>query len=113
MLQKTLRKESMMERLMPDSVTLVALVLAVVVAACVAILVALRDRRFTRERLVTHALRCPHRDEPAVVTFVERMRTGLTFRRVESCSLLDTGERCSGTCTAYAAMFDERPAPKA
>ena len=81
-----------------DPYALVRLAVAVFLVACVGVLALMRDRRSAPERLVTGSVRCPQRRESAVVTFVERMRTGLMTRRVESCSLLDVGERCDQEC---------------
>ena len=80
----------------PYAVAGVAIILLLV--ACLAILVAMRDTRSTPAHLVTRFVDCPHRRQAAAVTFVEAMRTGIVTRRVQSCSLLDLGERCDQGC---------------
>jgi hypothetical protein len=66
--------------------------------ACAAILVAMRQQASGLTRLVTRSIRCPQRQEAAVVTFIERLRRGRVMRSMQSCSLLDVGERCSEVC---------------
>jgi len=67
-------------------------------AACFFALVAMRDRRSAPTKLATRFVRCPHRQQAAVVTFVESMRTGFVNRSMQSCSLLEVGERCDEGC---------------
>ena len=93
------------------SYSLVGVAITLFLVACVALLAALRDRRSAPDRLVTQSVRCPQRQEPAVVTFVERLRAGFAVRRVESCSLLDVSERCSEACVDQSMAEDaHRPA---
>ena len=93
------RKEQTMEPIGHfDPYILVGLAITVFLIACVGFFGALRDWRSVPQRLVTNSVRCPQRQEAAVVTYVERRRLARPRRTVQSCSLLDVGERCSEVC---------------
>ena len=72
--------------------------IALFLVGCAAFLVAMRDPRSKPATLETRFVRCPQRRRAAVVTFMESIRTGFATRSVESCSLLDVGERCDQGC---------------
>ena len=95
-----------MEQLEADAFTVVAVVFALLFMACVGIFAALRYARSRSDRLVPHSLQCPYYREAAVVTFVERLPAGLPLRRVQSCSLLGVGARCSEACTGHAIVWE-------
>jgi hypothetical protein len=68
--------------------------IALFLMVATAILVAATRLGSAREELVTRFVTCPQRQDAAVVTFVEHAGK----RSVQSCSLLDVGERCSERC---------------
>jgi hypothetical protein len=87
-----------MEQWVVDPYVVAGVAITLFLAACVGALVAMRDSQSMPAKLVTRFLRCPERQRAAVVTWVERMRTGFAMRSVQSCSLLEVGERCDQGC---------------
>ena len=81
-----------------DLYAVMAVTFIIVLALCLAVLVHLRDRETMPPRRVSRWLWCADRAQPAVVDFVEEVRTGMRLRSMERCSLLGTGERCSRSC---------------
>lgn len=90
-----------------DPFAVAATALVAILAACVAILVLMRDRESAPPRLISWQVWCAERGQRAVVDFVERVQTGLRMREVRQCSLLQPGERCSEECADLPAPIAE------
>lgn len=83
----------------PSMVGSLAMVLGLVV--CVGILFTMRDQNFGPAQVTVCSVRCPIRQQVAVVEFVERTSTGMRMRGVESCSIRGSDDRCREQCRSF------------
>ena len=91
-----------------DPCAVAATTMVLILAACVATFVLMRDPEFGPPKLVTWKGWCAERGRRAVVDFVERIQNGLRLRDVRRCSLRGANERCSEECRGLP-IADARP----
>lgn len=75
-----------------------ALSMTLVLLLCLGVMFAMRDRHWAAAHLVRRTLWCDQHRQTATVEFIERTRTGMTVRWVQSCSLGAAGQRCGQQC---------------
>ncbi len=81
-----------------DPYLIAGLSLCIVLAACLAIMFMMRDRRSIPPHLVSRSVWCGRHRQVATVEFIERTSTGLTLRTVQHCSVRAHSERCGEPC---------------
>ncbi len=75
-----------------------ALSMMLVLLLCVGVMFIMRDRQWAPAHPVRRTLWCDQHRQTATVEFIERTRTGMTVRWVQSCSLGAAGQRCGQQC---------------
>ncbi len=80
-----------------------AVLMALILSLCVAIMFLVRDRQSVPAHVVRRTLRCSERRQTATVEFIERTHTGMTVRSVQSCSLWAARQRCRQDCRYHTA----------
>ena len=90
-----------------DMQVMAALATGLFLFCCVVLFYCIRDTTSAPLRRVTRTVWCPTRERRAIVDFNERVVTGIAIRKVEGCSLLEHGERCSGPCVTNLGLETE------
>ena len=75
-----------------------ALSMALILLLCLGVMFIMRDRQWASAHLVRRTLWCDQHRQAATVEFIERTRTGMTVRWVQSCSRGAAGQRCGQQC---------------